>query len=198
MFVTVRSWIEWREYNRRFPAILSSKWVSIKGEGICILTFDIETTSKAINIIPLVHYSAIFCVNKWLTYLGNPILVQFTFNTDLLWSAIGIWRLPSRLQLIPVFIRSRVLISLIAVQPVDRVILHTVIVRSDETIRLSGDGNRGESGRRRRCRSAPRHDESIRLLQLSKLWNSMRRICMLIRTAQTRHPCTLRPDVSKL
>lgn len=40
-----------------------------------------------------------------------------------------------------------------------------------ETIRLSVDGKPGVAGfdRRRRCRSAPRHDESIRLLQLSKL-----------------------------
>lgn len=147
MFVTAWSWIEWREYNRQFPAILSSKWVSNEEKETCILTFDIETTSKAINIISHVHYSAIFgVINKWLMCTWEiQFLFQFTFNIDLLWSAIGIWRLSSRLQLIPVFIRSRVLISLIAVQPVDRVILHTVIVRSDETIRLSGDGNRGEA-----------------------------------------------------
>lgn len=109
-FVAVWPRIEWRECNRQFPTILSSEWVSIGGEGIWILTtFDIESTSKAINIISLVHYSAIFCVNKWLTYTGNPILLQFTFKHRFaLKRPIGIWR-PRRhvhLHLIPVCIRS--------------------------------------------------------------------------------------------
>lgn len=153
-FVAVWPRIEWRECNRQFPTILSSEWVSIGGEGIWILTtFDIESTSKAINIISLVHYSAIFCVNKWLTYTGNPILLQFTFKHRFaLKRPIGIW--PSavdvHLHLIPVFIRSHVLISLIIAQPLDR-----VIARSGETIRLSGDGNRRGAGRIGRPSSVP-------------------------------------------
>lgn len=68
------------------------------------------------------------------------------------------------LHLIPIFIRSHVLISLIVMQPLDRVIPRSVILRSDETIRLSGDGNRGGGGEeeggqsrdRRRCRGPRR------------------------------------------
>jgi len=64
------------------------------------------------------------------------------------------------LHLIPVFIRNRVLILLIVMQPLDRVISRSVIARFGETIRLSGDGNRG---RIRRPSSVPVRTASRRI-----------------------------------
>lgn len=78
-------------------------------------------------------------------YTGNPILLQFTFKHRFAFETPD-WEYGVRrrvhLRLIPVFIRSHVLISLIIAQPLDR-----VIARSGETIRLSGDGNRRAGGR---------------------------------------------------
>lgn len=112
---------------------------------------------KAINVISLVYYSTIFCVNKWLTHLGNPILLQFTFHIDsalkrmngaLSRASIFESRIPFSLG------EPRVLISLIARGPAgsDRVIRalgYSTIRRNNSLIsRRQASREGGDAGRR--------------------------------------------------
>lgn len=98
--------IEWRECNRQVPAILSSKWVSIVGTYI-LTTFDIESTSKAINIIFARSLLGNILREQMINVLGKSNSSSIYIYNIAFCSAIGIWRLRVHLRLIPIFIRRR-------------------------------------------------------------------------------------------